>query len=404
MGQIRRYYGVAHIRWELPFPTRLAPRYMFCWEPGDGAALLLCLPRVGTVKWRRHSTIVDQKALLGGRFLSEPSEAMPGEHYFQSNNLSTGGALSTTKLLPGEFGGFDEAHAYTVANVFLCIRAKADFSDAVFERAASAINNVMAIHALIAADGWTRPIRPALDAYATIASLALVPDDWAQMTATETLKRVDELAFGTETGNGRISKVGVGSPDDLLQAEFDPSNMAIISTCSQQQFVLTPYQQLVLSAIRRVGRREYAAAIIDAQSAAEVCVGGMLRRALLSLGRTEEQVEADFDHLYGSLERRVTKLDHIAKAAGATALFGPSTAYKDWRNHLAAHRHAIVHRGVRDVSFEQARLGISAAMVAIAALEEMWPAYQPTIKWAGEYLQAAHLAENAGKLYRLFEA
>ena len=57
MAQIRRYYGVAHVRVELPFPTRLPTQLLTCWEPVEGAAILMCIPRVGTVLWRRNSAL-----------------------------------------------------------------------------------------------------------------------------------------------------------------------------------------------------------------------------------------------------------------------------------------------------------------------------------------------------------
>ena len=42
-------------------------------------------------------------------------------------------------------------------------------------------------------------------------------------------------------------------------------------------------------------------------------------------------------------------------------------------------------------------------MTAIARLEEIWPQFQPAIRWTGDYLKAEHLKKTAGKLYRLFD-
>jgi hypothetical protein len=402
MPQIHRYYGVVHVRWELPFPTRLHAKPFLCWEPTEGTALLLCLPRIGTVKWRRNSNLVDERQLLGVRFLEEPPGAIDPHSFRQSNELTTGAELFTTEILAGAQGGFDEAHAYTVANVFLSLRERSDFdNEAPVTRASAAVNNVLGVHGLLTADGWTRPIRQSLDTYATTSSLAIIPSNWPQLAAADLLKRIELLNFASEIGQGRTMTIGAGSPDDLLQQQFEDSAMALITEHCQRRFDLTAYQQLVLSAIRRLGRREYVGAVIDAQSAVEVCVEGMLRRALLATGRSEDQVDVHVKDL--GLGRRVDHLDGLSQTKGVGKRFAPSQERQAWNHQLADLRHDIVHRGRREVSFEQARQGLAAGMTAIKALEDNWPEFQPAIRWDGDYLTAEHLRENAGKLYRLFD-
>jgi hypothetical protein len=355
MAQIRRYYGVVHVRWELPFPTRLPAKPLLCWEPGEG-----------------------------------------------TNVLSTGAQLFTTEILAGAQGGFDEAHAYTIANVFLCLKTRSDFdNEAPVTRAYSAVNNVLGIHALLAADGWSRPIRQSLDTYATTSSLAVLPADWPQLAPGDLLMRIERLSFANEIGHGRTMTIGTGSPDDLLQQQFEDSVMPLLYEHCRHRFDLAPYQQLILSAIRRLRRREHAGAVIDAQSGVEVCVEGLLRRALLGVGRSEEQVDGDIENL--GLGRRIEQLDRLSKAKAVEKRFEQSIERQAWNRHLADLRHDIVHRGVREVSFEQARQGIAAGMTAIKALEDNWPEFQPAIRWAGDYLRGDHLKENAGKLYRLFD-
>lgn len=195
--------------------------------------------------------------------------------------------------------------------------------------------------------------------------------------------------------------IGLGSPDDLLQGEFDDSAIAMILTHCHERFDLAPHQQLALSAIRRLRRREHVGAVIDAQSAVEVCVEGLLRRGLLAAGRTEEQVGRDIDAL--GLGVRIDQLDRLSKANGVEKRFGPSAERQAWNRDLADLRHGIVHRGLREISFEQARRGIAAGLAAMKTLEDNWPDFQPKIRWDGDYLRAEHLKENAGKLYRLFD-
>lgn len=42
-----RYEALVHVLWELPFPLRLPPVGLFCWEPGEGVALFDPRPEVG---------------------------------------------------------------------------------------------------------------------------------------------------------------------------------------------------------------------------------------------------------------------------------------------------------------------------------------------------------------------
>jgi len=401
--QIRRYYGLAHVRFELPFPTRLPARAISCWELDEGAAILMCsMPRIGTVQWRRSSTLVDERRLLRERSVEEPSAAIDLNSYRQSNVLSTGEELFMTEIHGGAQGGFDEAHAYTIANIFLCLRQKADFGDGQpLRRAYAAMNNVLGIHALLAVDGYVRPLRQSLDTYATASSLAVVPADWPQMTAADLVRKFDQLGFATEIGHGRTMTIGTGSPDDLLQGQFNDSAIAMVVANCQDLFEPAPHQQLALSAIRRLRRREHVGAVIDAQSAVEVCVEGLLRRALLAAGRTEDQVDRDIADV--GLGVRIDRLDALSRAKGVERRFGPSAERTAWNRDLASLRHDIVHRGVRDITFEQARRGIAAGLTAMKTLEDNWPDFFPRIRWDGDFLKAEHLKESAGKLYRLFD-
>jgi hypothetical protein len=55
----------------------------------------------------------------------------------------------STQLFRGETGGFDDAHTYTVANVWLCLRSREEFeSQRLLERAEAVLNNILYVY------GW----------------------------------------------------------------------------------------------------------------------------------------------------------------------------------------------------------------------------------------------------------
>jgi hypothetical protein len=82
-GPVRRYYGVAHVRWELPFLLRLPPNAFLCWEPQERFASIVSLARVGAVQWHRTSRLLSSQQALEPHypFVPEPSESLPTRDY-----------------------------------------------------------------------------------------------------------------------------------------------------------------------------------------------------------------------------------------------------------------------------------------------------------------------------------
>src|SRR3712207_37264 len=105
---IRRYFGVAALRWELPFSLRLSSDAMPCWEPSEGCALLRVQPNVGTIQWRRSNELLKGADVFGDRFEEEPDFALAARSYRIAGVIGEKKCV-TTELLPGRDGGFNEA-------------------------------------------------------------------------------------------------------------------------------------------------------------------------------------------------------------------------------------------------------------------------------------------------------
>lgn len=314
-GPVRRFFGVAAFRWELSFHLRVTQGLRLCWEPGEGVAAVCFFHSVGNVGWRRGSHILTANGLWGATE-GEPPASIPPETY-KVTAMIEGRELPFAEVHGGNGGGFDEVQPYTTAHIFLLLRTRGDFSlDATDSRAAECLNNVLRAHAFVTGEGHPTNVHPAIDVYSLSASLGVIPSDWPQMSATDVLRRLPKLPFGTEIGHGRHTRVGIGSADDLARKPLSEESLAVFDGLIQAETRLEVYQELFLSAIRRFRLADYPFAVIDAESAVEVCIAQLLRRALVRRGQSEQQVQKAFEGPLGSLQQKINQIDAIAGAEG----------------------------------------------------------------------------------------
>ena len=109
-----------------------------------------------------------------------------------------------------------------------------------------------------------------------------------------------------------------------------------------------------------------------------------------------------------TLWRRLEELDRIAAGqAGPSTqplpfLGSPEEAL--WRTALYALRNRVVHEGLRDVPFAEAKAGLVAGLHAIHRVQELTPSFNRAMIWSGPALDLGHLEQSSGRLSRLFEA
>jgi hypothetical protein len=399
---IRRYWGVAHVRWELPFPLRLPPHLIRCWEPLEGVGRLLFRPEVGSVQWSRSTNLLRTVDLFGDLGPPEDPGALPTHHYRVNAVMPSGKEYAALSLIGGADGGFKEVHPYSVANVFLCLRKKEDFHPtALADRAGATINNVLRVHRFLVFDGASRDVDPALDSYCTVFSLAHVPAEWPQSDADGLLIRLQDLSFGTMAGVDRHHKIGIGSAHDLSVSPFDDATRSLIIRLVTAPVELAPYQELLLSAVRRLIRNELAFALVDAESAVEACIVRNIRAAMLADGTVESEVDLALDGRLGSLQQRITQMDKLANKAGR-ARFEHSDVERAWRANLYRPRNDIVHKGIRQLDSDSAALGVTAAFNVVSFVEEQFPDHVPPLIWAGSTNDLRASTTNKGKVFQRF--
>jgi len=403
------YRAIAHILWELPFPLRLLPTPFWVWEPSEGVALFDPRSDVGELAWKRKSSFL-QAGEVFEHFGIDPN-CYPSRNYFVTSKLSSGKEIGTAHITGGREGGFAEARPYTVANIFLCLRHRDEYSsDTVLKRAGDALNNILEIDRFLTMDPLVRPIDADSDCYYTLVSVADVPKDQQKNDPKALLAMSDRLPFGSVIGESRAHYIGLNSYDDLI------SDRAISKEILRHfiSMVLIPhalelFHQLILSAIRRLKRNENAMAVLDAQSAFESLVAVLVYESLIKQGKSTDQIESEMDQggPLHTLQRRLEALDRIAvqQTAGGveSRRFLGSTQEALWRRVLYRLRNRIIHEGVRIVSFENAKEAIRAGLHAIYVIQDMVPEFNRKLIWSGDTLELMHIRQSAGRLSRLFE-
>ncbi|MBI3047601.1 MAG: hypothetical protein HYY76_04755 [Acidobacteria bacterium] len=398
---------VKHVRWELPFPLRLPPQAFLGWEPLHRVAAVCLIPGVGALQWKRQCSFLQRADVFVDPGPEPSDDEFPSHNYRLASLLARNGReVLTLELTGGRGGGFEEARPHSTANVFLVLTSQDSTNDTdLVNRAAQAINNFITLVAFMTLDGMSRPMNGDLDSYYTVISTARVPEDLGCGTAEEVLLGLDRLTFSSIVGEGRSHKVGMNSFEDLMPgAAIDrppllPQFVDLVR--DEQRFEL--WHQLFWSSLRRLKRREYALAILDAESAFEVCVALTLRDALQRQGLTAEAADAALAADLGRLQDRLVRLDRIAQAEGATERFIGSQAERNWRHELYDVRHDVVHHGIRELTFDVSKAGISRGLQAVERLLTLTPTFRRNFLWTQGATTLAHLRESAGRVSRLFE-
>jgi hypothetical protein len=217
-------------------------------------------------------------------------------------------------------------------------------------------------------------------------------------------------AFGSTIGVDRAHRIGLNSFDDLLSGPVLPAGtVSLLASLMRAPQGLELFHQLVLSAIRRLKRGEHAFAILDAQSAFESFVAVLVVESLGRQGRTPPDIDREMapGGAFHTLQRRLQHLDRVAatRTAGTpSGAFLGSPDEKRWRADLYSLRNRIIHGGIRDISFPEAKSAIVVGLHAIAAIQALAPEFSRTMTWAGSALDLPHIKQSAGRLSRLFES
>lgn len=405
-----QYQALAHVFWELPFPLRLPPAAFFCWEPGEGLGLFDPRPEVGELVWRRRSCLLQAAEVFPA--VGHPNQCYPTHDYVITSRLRSGREIKTAQLTRGPEGGFVEARPYTIANIFLCLRQRAEYpSPGVLERAGLALNNILDVYRFITMDPLARSLRADQDSYYTLVSVADLPEDLGDVEPKAALQMLGCLSFGSEVGVSRAHHVGLNSFDDLVAGDTIPGDaVRTLDSLIAEAHELELFHQLVFSAIRRLKRKEHALAVLDAQSAFESLVSVLVGESLTTQGETPQQIETAMapGGRVHTLQRRLEELDRVAgtqAGPGTQPLrFLGSPEESQWRTALYALRNRIVHEGLRDVPFAEAKAGLMAGLHAIHRVQELTPAFNRAMIWSGAALDLGHLQQSSGRLSRLFEA
>lgn len=201
-----KYEALAHVIWELPFPLRLPAQAFVIWEPDEGVALFDPRPGVGELCWKRQSELLPLSEVF--KDSGPANDCYPTHDYLIASKLRSGKEVKTAMLTRGPTGGFVEPRPYAVANLFLCLRHKADYSaKRVLERAGLALNNVLDLYRFVTMDPLVRSVRADLDCYYTMVSVGELPASTGDIEASAALSLVGKVSFGSVIGVNRAHHV-----------------------------------------------------------------------------------------------------------------------------------------------------------------------------------------------------
>ncbi|HUT32920.1 MAG TPA: hypothetical protein VNE39_05535 [Planctomycetota bacterium] len=401
------------MRWELPFALGLPPRPFLCWEPAEGTCAIELKPSVGALEWKRRCGFLSAKEVHSDVGQGEHARAFPQCDYMITGVDTSGREVPFAQVTGGPRGGFSEARSYSVAVVFLCLRHREEYPSAeVGARAEAARNNAIDVYRFLSMDPLSRRLAWAEDSYCTVVSVADVPSTWRELAARDVLLRRGELSFGCTIGRDRSHQLRVGSPDDLQLAGgcLPRDQLSGFEQMVTQEHELDLFHVLFLSAFRRLNRWEPALAVVDAQSGFEAAVASILRKALSDQGKTDAEADAQLS-LGGDLHfltPRLKELDKIAASLETAAgrqirAFDGSPEEKDWRRKLYNLRHKVVHSGVRDIGFEDAKAAVAAGIRAVGVIQALTPLFSRKLIWSGKALSLDHIQQTAGRASRMFE-
>jgi hypothetical protein len=389
---------------------RLPPNAIFTWEPAEGVALFDPRRDVGELAWKRRCHFLQATEVFTD--IGPPNHCYPVHNYLITSRLRSGREIKTALLSRGPEGGFSEARPYTIANIFLCLRQRTEYSTrALLERAGTALNNILDVYQFVTMDPLVRSVRVDQDCYYTLVSVADLPAEYGDMEPKAVLHKVSSLSFGSVIGVNRVHHIGLNSFDDLLAGGVIPADiLQLFASLIAAPHDLELFHQLMFSAIRRLKRNENALAVLDAQSAVETLVAVLVVESLRNQGQTPEQIEAEMAARgrVHTLQRRLEELDRIAAAQTPADLqplrFLGSPEETQWRSALYGLRNRIVHEGIRIVSFAEAKDALVAGLHAIHLIQSLIPVFNRAMTWSGSALDLGHIQPSAGRLSRLFEA
>jgi hypothetical protein len=407
------FRGVAHVRWELPFPLMLKPLLYKCWEPETGVAAFHPVSDVGSLIWSRKCGFLGATRIFGAE-PEEPEGAFyPQDNYLVKSELAPGVEVPTLQLTKGRTGGFVEARPFCTINVYLCLRNERDHLGAgVLDRASAAINNVATLYRFFTMDPLARELDVRQDVYYTVVSLARVPKELETSPAEVVLDHLRDFTFSAILGDGRTHHIGMNSLDALIPSRImEGQHLKWFKREAKSEHKVEIFQQLFLSAIRRIDRREFALSTVDAQSAFEAAVAATLLDILKAEGLTEDESRKEMANKgeYHWLRDRLEKLDAVAGAEAAKAgrqftKFKGSPAHSEWNASLYQLRNDVVHGGRRSVDFAEAKRALVAGLNGVHALHTLSPTFVRPLSWSPPLTNMDHLKENAGRLFRVFEA
>lgn len=397
------------MRLDLPFYLRLPSEIVLTWDPKFGVAAILPMQRFGEVAFSRSISRFDLGERLDPRRLLDslaPPVDGPGRYNYTLTSASskTGEEVPTLHIDTGPDGGFAELRGYTEIAVFVVVEQGQALSDSSKARALEVLNHFLDSYRLVTQDPYVHGIDTELHPYLVDYGVGTLPEHLASRPARKIFTHIGEAAFPKEIGEGRVIKLRTSFIESVFSGPTLPDKqLRAIFGVARTSYRMPLHYELVFTAQTELKRRNYHVAILEAETAFEVCVASALLQTAIAIGRSRDEVLQDMEdpRKLGLVSQRLRELDRVVaqyrvgKGLAAATPFCGSRAHTRWRADLYDLRNSIIHEAWRMATFQVAKAGIAACKAAMKQIEDRAPAVANRIQIDPG---VDHLVETPGRL------
>lgn len=388
-------------RFSIPFYLRLPTGFLLGWEPEAGVCAILPFRRLGEVSFSSACSLTSPAEVLDS--YGSPIVETPEHEMLMTCQLANGLEIPTLKIKTGAAGGFHELRSYSELVVFVLVAGPLPPLREIAVRVAAATNHLIDIYRAVTQDPFVRRLDFDLDLFVIDYSFGVVGSALAEGSPIEIFRGIESVSFSAALEDHRF-QYRLNTWEDLFPGPvLEHQFIQTLATMLPRQYELPLHYDLIFRAQSELKARNYHIAVLEAETAFEVYVAALLLRIVEANGGARADVLSQMEDpsKLGLLKRRLRRLDELikgyrsSKGLPAVPAFVGSQGFRDWEDQLYKLRNRITHGGLRMVSFDDARLGISAGKKAIHEIESVVPDYANPVQIASE---VTHLQNTAGRL------
>jgi hypothetical protein len=400
--------GFVALSFDIPFPIPIPNGHYLTYDPKNKVACIEVVLREGSRAFFRNLPIIGPTSFDDLTAAAREYERPRKQHsYIATSVLPNGTKKATLNVHTGPDGGYAECKYYSAICVtFLTdnIQRLIDQGEAL-NRACEVLNPFLDKYRLLNEDYRVTRISRERNFYVAICHTSPLVADELQLSPHELFQRLQTpRTFLSELGYGGSNVLRTNS-FELLGPKGTPGteSITILGNFIQEEYELPLFYELILEALRCLQQtRDYALAVIHAETSFEVYVSNRLLKLMVDWGisRSEALLTIENNRDYWGIKARIKKLDtwakkYCSKISTPYIAFFNSPLYIRWNTDLYQKRNSAIHEGVRSFSYTEASTSIGIAKECIITLEKQIPGISDRVQLNPSM---SGFRENAGEV------